>query len=158
MHVIETVSLAENRVGSELMRLGSQVFIPTYEREIRHARRVEMRRLVLFPRYIFSDCPDVGRIMRIRGVVGVLRRAGSQKLAIVPVDLLKALRGPDVNTDVVIGDEAVVMSGYWEGLRGVVKKTDAERVTLLFSLLGRDVMKDFSRKCVTRNRTQENCG
>jgi hypothetical protein len=98
-----------------------------------------MRTFPLFSRYFFAWIypEDVGKIKRVKGVVDVLRRAGSTEPAYVPEAALELLDYPIV--DFNCGDHLMVVRGQWEGLQGLFLRREEDRVFFLISMLGRKV-------------------
>jgi transcriptional antiterminator RfaH len=138
--VIATSVVDTRPVGDRLVSAGYRIFIPTYVREIRHARRVELRVLPLFSRYLFCwmHSSDVGNVRRVRGVADVLRRAGSLEPAFLPQAALDCLLTVS-DADLKLGEMLRVCRGRWDGLQGLFMRREEERVILMISMLGKDV-------------------
>lgn len=151
--VVVTQTLSGAAVASRLEDRGIRTFIPTYTREVTHARRTVVKTYPLFSRYLFAWLPDDGlrTALSVRGCVDVLRRAGSTRMAIVSDAVLASL-GEPVAEAVHVGDTVRVLRGQWKDLRGTVDAIENARVVLLYSMLGaqmklpfpmRDVAQDF---------------
>jgi hypothetical protein len=122
-------------------RIGwARTWVPVYSREVRHARRVEVRTFPLFSRYFFAwiEPDDVGKIKKVRGVVDVLRKAGSTEPSYVREDALACL-GDVAQPEYKIGDMLRIAHGRWAGLEGLFSRREDERVFLLISILGKDI-------------------
>lgn len=134
--VVEVQHLHEQRVSQGLFRHSIHNLVPTYSREIRHARRTEVRRFPLFPRYLFArvDLNDHQwkKIHRVRGVRHVLGIPTP-----VPDAIVQALGGCIV--DLKTGDRVRFRGGPYEGIEAVFKFREGEKVTLEIKFMGKDV-------------------
>lgn len=152
-HVIESSTLEIEAVARRLQGEGWDALAPMYEREVRHARRIEKRRYPLYGRYLFAwfDPQDMGRILRVRGVAGVLRRAGSRLPAVVSDAVVEGIDETVRLPEFEVGDELVVVRGRMEGMRGLFARREEDRVFLLLSLLGKEVEMPFPVKSLSKS-------
>lgn len=156
--VVVTHSLAGPRVEKRLLDRGIRALCPMYSREVRHARRTEVKQYPLYSRYMFAWVHDdqLREVLSVNETVDVLRRAGNSKsLAIVPDAIIRALTLPDDVTEFKEGDEVTVAHGQWQGLNGLFSKRESDRVTILFSMLGHRVPYDLH---YTQIRMRERLG
>lgn len=135
-HVVECGSLDVVGLAS---RLPCKSYVPTYSREIRHARRVEVRAMPLYGRYFFAwfKSSELRSVLRVRGVTGVLRSAGSIHPAIVDDAFVEGLRNTVIETDLELGDDVEIQHGSWKGFKGALSNVEDQRVKVMFSMLGR---------------------
>jgi len=153
--VVVTQTLNGSSVAARLEDRGIRTFIPTYTREVTHARRTVVKTYPMFSRYLFAWLHDdqMAEALHIRGCVDVLRRAGSNRMAIVP-DYVLASLGEPTPEEFNLEDSVTIIRGQWKDLTGKYVRTENARVVLLFQLLGRDVEMDFAARDVTRNPTR----
>lgn len=135
---------------TNLWERGFEVYLPRYQRERRHARKVDLVAHPLFPRYLFvradGATPPLRGISSARGIVDLVRM-GAQP-ATVGNDIIDSIRqreeangfvklsGPDF----AAGAAVQIAAGPMADLVGVfASRTDEERVVILLHLLGREV-------------------
>jgi transcription antitermination factor NusG len=83
-------------------------------------------------------------ILAVRECVDVLRKVGDKRaMGVVSDDVIARISSVPELESFVPGDEIVIRAGRWEGFKGVCASSDAERVTLMFKLLGQDVELPF---------------
>lgn len=71
-YVVQTHARAERKAAFHLERQGFTVYLPQYLKRWRHARKTEMRRAPLFPRYLFVTMDMAqARWRAIRSTIGV---------------------------------------------------------------------------------------
>lgn len=136
-YVVEGTSLDVERLAA---RVPCRTYVPTYMREIHHARRVETRAFPLYGRYFFAwfDTSALRSVLRVRGVVGVLRRAGSILPAMVDDAFVEGLKSTTIMEDFELGDDVEIRGGRWNGFQGIFSKNDGKRMAVMFSMLGKD--------------------
>lgn len=141
---------AEAKAAFNLARQGYAVFFPRYRKRRSHARKVEMVRAPLFPRYVFVQV-DVGaqRWRSINSTIGIVHLVcHGDEPAVVPHRVIAELKGRE-DADGLIkldppafksGDKVVVQHCAFENCLGLFERmTDRERVIVLLELLGRKV-------------------
>lgn len=150
-YVVQTQPNAERRAVLNLNRQGYQVYMPQYLRRRRHARRVEMVKSPLFPRYLFVAIDiDAQRWRSIQSTIGVSRLVCNGELpAIVPPRVIEELQARedeqgfirlDRRPKFAPGDNIRVQDGVFDSCLGLFEGlTDGERVAILLDLLGRKV-------------------
>lgn len=138
--VVVTQTLSGSAVASRLEDRGIRTFIPTYTREVSHARRTTLKTYPMFSRYLFAwlDEDQARLALDTRGCVDVLRRAGSNRMAVVSDAVLAGLGAPAPET-FNIDDAVTVMRGQWKDLQGTVAALEERRVILLYSMLGAEM-------------------
>ena len=150
-YVAYTQPQAELRATGHLKRQGFDAYLPLCRRIRRHARREESVLRPLFPRYVFVALDlDVDRWRSVNGTVGVCRLVchGEQPAAL-PDGVVEGLRDGEIDEGVVPLSQLVlfdpgarlrVLDGAFAGQTGIYQAmTEAERVVLLFDLIGREV-------------------
>ncbi len=150
-YVAYTQPNAEWKAASHLRRQGFEVYLPLCRGIRRHARRKEVVRRPLFPRYIFVGLDlAADRWRAVNGTVGVSRLVCyGERPAPLPGGMVAGLRAEEDTeglvslASLVLFDPGVrlrVLDGAFAGQTGrYVHMTEAERVVLLFNLIGRAV-------------------
>ncbi len=136
---------------ANLERQGFATYLPRYLKKRRHARRVDIVPVPVFPRYVFVAIDlHRQRWLSIRSTVGVSRLVsqGDAPMA-VPAGIVEALRARHDESGFVrllappglrAGDKIRVLGGAFEEAMGLLEEvTDEQRVTILLDLLGRKV-------------------
>lgn len=148
-YVVEATCLDPMTVAS---RLDCKSYVPTYKREIHHSRRVEVRAMPLYGRYFFAwfEIDALRSVLKTKGVVGVLRRAGSLLPAHVDDAFVEGLKNTVHDTAFELGDDIEIRHGSWKGFQGALSAVEEKRVEVLFSMLGRDCRMWLDKKEVSR--------
>lgn len=149
--VAHTQPNAEARAVLNLERQGFTTYMPRYLKRRRHARRVDMVAVPVFPRYVFVAI-DLGRQrwLSIRSTIGVSRLVGQGDAPLpVPQGIIEAMmqRHDEQGfvrllspTGLRAGDKVRVLGGAFEESLGLLEQvTDEQRVTILLDMLGRKV-------------------
>lgn len=150
-YVAHTQPHAEARAVANLERQGFGTYLPRYMKRRRHARRVDMVAVPVFPRYVFVSI-DLSRQrwLSIRSTIGVSRLVcqGDAPLA-VPEGIVEGLMKRQDELGFVrllappglrVGDKVRVLGGAFEESLGLLESmTDEQRVTILLDMLGRKV-------------------
>lgn len=150
-YAVQTQPNAERKAILNLNQQGYEVYLPQYLRRRRHARRVEMVKAPLFPRYLFVAV-DVAtqRWRSIHSTIGVSRLVCSGDVpAAVPACVVDQLRSREDEQGCIRlerqpmfspGDKVRVQDGIFESCLGLFEGlSDGERVAILLDLLGRKV-------------------
>ena len=150
-YVAYTQPNAEWKAVAHLRRQGFEAYLPLCRAIRRHARRQEVVRRPLFPRYVFVGLDlAADRWRAVNGTVGVGRLVcHGERPAPLPDAVVAALRaGEDAEglvslSSLVLFDPGArlrVLDGAFAGKTGrYVAMSAAERVVLLFDLIGREV-------------------
>ncbi len=150
-YVVHTRPQAERQAIEQLRRQGFDAYLPCYRKLRRHARRREMVRAPLFPRYLFVAIDlDVQRWRSINGTLGVSHLiCQGDRPAPVPEGVVERLceredgGGMVSLADIALfnrGARLLVLDGTFIGKTGVYDRITAEeRVVLLLEILGREV-------------------
>lgn len=148
--VAHTQPQAEVRAVLNLERQGFATYLPRYRKRRRHARKVEIVPVPLFPRYVFVSI-DLARQrwLSIRSTVGVSRLVGHVDAPLpVPDGVVEAMMRRHDEAGFVrlaasglrVGDKVRVLAGAFEETLGLLEAiTDEQRVTILLDMLGRKV-------------------
>ena len=161
-YVVHTHTQAEAKALDHLRRQGYQAYLPRYRKWRRHARRHELVRRPLFPRYLFVALDLLQQrwrpILSTAGVCSLVRH-GDEPTAVLP-GLVEALQdrertGAFDETATAArlrrGDPVRVLSGPFVDLVGqFCGLADAERVYVLLELLGRQVKTRLSIGAIAR--------
>jgi transcriptional antiterminator RfaH len=149
-YAVNTQPHQETRAEENLRRQGYGVFLPGYWKTRRHARKVDRVRAPLFPGYIFVSLLSGRAALRpINSTFGVRRLVTfGDEPAVVPqafMDNLVARCGEDrifIDPRLQPGAEIRLVDGPFVDVIGrLLHLGDGERVTVLMSLLGREVRK-----------------
>ncbi len=149
-YVVHTHPHAEERALRHLERQRYDTWLPLYRKRRRHAGRQETVLRPLFPRYLFVHVDlTVERWRPILSTVGVHRivggPAGPQPIRGDVIAGLKERASPDGYFDLAdpslkSGDRVRILVGPLADLEGIFQAdSDAERVSILLRLMGREV-------------------
>lgn len=150
-YVAYTRALAEQQVVGHLHRQGFEAYVPICRRLRRHARRAEVVTTPLFPRYVFVALDlTADRWRSVKGTYGICHLVcHGDWPAFVSDGVVAALRAREDEEGFVSlaslalfdrGARLRVLDGPFADQTGVYDRmTAAERVVLLFGLLGREV-------------------
>jgi len=150
-YVVHTQSNGEVRADLNLRRQGFATYLPRYARRRSHARRYEVVRRPLFPRYLFVGV-DLARDRwrAIHSTFGVNRLvlAGEEPLP-VPDRVVDDIRAREDGDGLVVlglpaglgpGNRIRLVDGIFADAKGVLERVaDDRRVAILLELLGREV-------------------
>ena len=150
-YVAQTQPNAENKAVVHLERQGFVSYLPRYLRRQRHARRVEVVSVPLFPRYLFVQI-DTGipRWRSIYSTIGVSQLLGhSDAPAPVSDQVVATLKlredaAGNIHLDhkpvFRVGDKIQIIDGAFADCFGLYEgMKDCDRVAILLDLLGRKV-------------------
>ena len=150
-YVAQTQPNAESKAVAHLGRQGFLTYLPRYLKRRRHARRVDVIPVPLFPRYLFVEIDiAVQRWRSIYSTVGVsqLVCTGDTPTPVSDqvVTMLKARENAEgfIHLDhrplFRLGDKIRVLEGVFRDCFGLYDgMSDRDRVTILLDLLGRKV-------------------
>ena len=148
---VQTHVRSEDKAAFHLRRQGYEVFLPKHLKRRNHARRIDWVSAPQFPRYLFVAIdPDTTPLWAIRSTVGVssLICFGDVPAA-VPADIITEIKVRQDEKGLVKthtgcafkrGDRVRIIDGPLSDLEGLFDSpNDAERVTILLTLMGREV-------------------
>jgi transcriptional antiterminator RfaH len=150
-YAVHTQPAAETKAAANLQRQGYATYLPSHRRLVRHARRKDVVRRPLFPRYLFVDVDRARKAWRpILSTLGVadLVRGGDEPVAVPErvVDAIRRNEGAGVFDqlaaagDLRSGDAVRVVEGPFADCIGrLVEASGDERVCILFEIMGRPV-------------------
>lgn len=150
--VVHTQPMQEQLATINLENQGFEVYYPKFQKERRHARKVETVIKPLFPRYVFIRINlDETPWRSINGTRGVsyLIMENSNKPATLNDIIIHELKNKEENGLVPVtifnqlksGEKVIILKGPLQGQKAYVKSlNDQGRATLLISLLGKDVI------------------
>lgn len=150
-YVVHTQPNGEARADLNLRRQGFATYLPRYARRRSHARRREVVKRPLFPRYLFVGL-DLARDRwrAIHSTFGVNRLvlAGEEPLPVPPgvIDEIRAREDGEglvtlgLPAGVGPGSRIRLVDGIFADAKGVLERiADDRRVAVLLELLGREV-------------------
>ena len=149
-YVVHTHALSENRAAEHLRRQGYQTYLPQCSRWRSYARRLELVRRPLFPRYLFVFL-DIMRtqwrpILSTVGVSTILMREGKPNP--VPQGVVDMIQEGEANGEMdrmisrrfSLGEPVRILEGPFADLIGRFQGlADRERVYVLLELMERQV-------------------
>lgn len=149
-YVVHTHVNGEDRAAAHLRRQGYDVYVPQYRKWRRHARRRELVRRPLFPRYLFVLLDAMRAPWRpILSTVGVSTLLMRDGLPIpVPAGIVEGIQEEqarglfdgDPNRQFRHGDAVRIVEGPFADLIGRFQGlADRERVFVLLDLMERQV-------------------
>lgn len=159
-HVAHTLHGKEEIARITLEKRGYEVYLPKYQRILRHARQVRKILAPLFPCYLFvRSRPGSPCLYSVNGTIGVnaLVTMGAEP-ARVHSRLVDEIRGREDKNGLVElmppdyrkGQPLRVTEGPFSDLSVIFESTDsANRVIVLMRLLGREVRLNLPPKAVT---------
>lgn len=158
--VVQTQANKELFALCNLNRQGLLAWNPSIRKSVRSGRRIQMKSKPLFPGYIFVELDlNVARWRAIDSTFGVLRVVKiAGRPAPLPsgfVETLRALSDDEGHVafreDLSAGDNVRIMGGAFDDMVGqVVRLPSDERVTLLISMIGRQVATTLPRAQVVK--------
>lgn len=151
--VVVTRSLMGPVAESKLRARGIRALCPMYSREVRHARSTLVKSYPLYSMYMFAWVEDdqLRDILAVRECVDVLRKVGDKRaMGVVSDAVISMISNEPVLEEVVAGDSVSITHGRWEGFKGVCSAVEAERVYLMFQMLGQSVELPFARSQISK--------
>lgn len=149
-YVVRSQPHAERRARDNLERQGYEAWLPLCRRRRRHARKMEIVLRPLFPRYLFVavdlETTPWRAMLSTFGVANVIQ--GPAGPVPVPEPVIEGLRARADAAGVLelepaayqAGAKVRVTAGPFADVEGIFQaRTDAERVAILLSLMGRAV-------------------
>ena len=145
-----------------LMRQNFITYLPKYKKVITHARRKSTVIRPLFPRYLFVKIDLLKQrwtsINSTLGVNTLISMADHPvKIPYKIINKIKSYDNPEGFTEVYpcsdmrIGDEVNILEGVFSGRKAIFDGlTDDNRVSILFSLLGKELTLSMSSVGVSR--------
>jgi transcription elongation factor/antiterminator RfaH len=159
-YVVNTHPHQEERAEINLRRQGYQAWLPKLLRERRHARRIDVASIPLFPGYLFVSLDHQMQPWRAIGSTFGVRRILCHGERPRPVEqgFVEALKETTDENGVValaaeglkLGQPLRLLTGPFANRIGtLLRLADKDRVALLLNLLGREVQVVVSRRQVT---------
>ncbi len=149
--VVYTLPQQEEVAARHLIRQGFDVYLPRYEKSVRHARKSSKVMRPLFPRYLFVSIDlDTQRWRSVNGTVGVKNIVSfGDKPAAVPEGVVEEIQARETENGAVRleevypfkeGDRLEFVSGPFRDHVAVFlgKAPEQDKVHVLLSLLGRE--------------------
>jgi transcriptional antiterminator RfaH len=150
-YVVQTQPNAETKAVAHLQRQGFETYLPRFLKRRRHARRIEIVKAPLFPRYLFLRIDLHSQRWRcIQSTVGVSRLVCSgEEPGAVSDNVVAGLRAREGADGLVRlepqrrfakGETVRVIDGALASCLGLYEgMADGDRVKVLLDLLGRKV-------------------
>ncbi len=149
-YVVRSQPHAERRARDNLERQGFEAWLPLCRRRRRHARKMEIVLRPLFPRYLFVavdlETTPWRAMLSTFGVANVIQ--GPLGPVPVPDSVIEGLRARADEAGALdlepaayeAGTKVRITGGPLADIEGIVQaRTDAERVAILLTLMGRAV-------------------
>lgn len=150
-YVVQSHLHSENKAAAHLARQGFEIYLPRYLKRRRHARRVEIVAVPLFPRYMFVAVDAATQrwhsIQSTIGVMSLVRNGDAP--AVVPPNVISELKKRedargliqfDSKSPFAPGDRIRIVEGAFSDCLGFFEcANDQDRVAILLDLLGRKV-------------------
>ena len=140
---------SEDKAAFNLKRQGFDTYLPRYAKRRKHARKIEVVRVPLFPRYIFVSLGSAaGRWRSIRSTFGVSRLVTfGEAPALLADHVVESMRSCEVEGFIArphpsfsTGDRVRIRDGAFADCMGLVQgMRDEDRVFILLDLLGQQV-------------------
>ena len=150
-YLVHTLPNNETRADINLRRQGFATYLPCFQRQRRHARRVDIVTRPLFPRYLFVRLDlarDQWRSVQSTFGVSALVFAGEKPAALsnYVIDEIRARENGDgfivlgLPAGLKTGSPVRLIDGLFVDYQGVLERiADERRVSVLLSMLGRQV-------------------
>ncbi len=150
-YVVNTHAKAEHKAAWHLSNQGLPAYLPQYLKRRRHARRVDMVKAPLFPRYLFVELDiERDRWRVVSSTIGVNHVVGGEMGPTpVPDGVIELIRAREDETGLIPlarearfakGDKLQILDGAFADSIGLFEcPSDEDRVFLLLDLLGRQV-------------------
>jgi transcriptional antiterminator RfaH len=150
-YVAQTQMHAESKAAIQLGHQGFDVYLPRYRKQRRHARRIEVVAVPLFPRYLFvSIALGAQRWRSIESTIGITRLIGNgDEPSVVSPEIIKGLRDRENAEGFVLleqrprfsaGDQVRISDGAFCDCLGLYEGISGhDRSAILLDLLGRKV-------------------
>ncbi|NQU69493.1 MAG: transcriptional activator RfaH [Rhodospirillales bacterium] len=150
-YVINTHARSEHKAAWHLANQGFRAYLPQYMKRRRHARRIDMVKAPLFPRYLFVELDlEQDQWRAISSTLGVSHMISGGEIPLaVPDGVIDDIRAREDETGNVPiareanfrkGDKLQIMDGALIDHVGLFEApSDQDRVVLLLNLLGRQV-------------------
>ena len=148
--VVHTQPQKEALAAQQLEQQGFVAYCPKYQKQRKHARKIETILAPLFPRYLFVELNlERDRWRSINGTRGIsYLLMNDEKPLLVPEYVVQGLKEQETGDGVVLvaslivftkGDKMRVKVGAFEGHTAIFDKLDdKKRVQLLLDVLGRE--------------------
>ena len=161
-YAVHTRPNGEIKAAFNLQKQGFKVYLPSYHKLRRHARKVKQVLAPLFPRYLFIRMNINAEPWRaINSTIGVTRLVSDSNLPIMlPSAVIEDLRSRedangviqiDLTDQICPGDKVRIIDGVMTGTTGTFYgASDSERVQVLMEFLGRSVKTFVPKNVVGR--------
>lgn len=156
--VVVVKSLLGPVAERKLRARGIRAVCPMYSREIRHARRTEIKQYPLYSTYMFAWIEDdaLRSVLAVSECVDVLRKAGdTRSMSIVPDHVIDALSCVAAPLIFERGERVEISHGVWEGFQALYHSSHDERVRLLFQMLGQPCEMEFPLSQIRKIQPQD---
>jgi transcriptional antiterminator RfaH len=160
-YVVQTHARAEVKAYAQLVRQGFDVYLPRFLKRRRHARRVEIVPVPLFPRYLFVSVDlETQRWRSIHSTVGISRLLCNgdvpAQVADGVIDELESRHDERgfirlaAKPQFAAGASVRIVEGAFSSCLGIFEgMTDNQRISILLDLLGRKVRVVLDADAVT---------
>ncbi|WOT06279.1 transcription/translation regulatory transformer protein RfaH [Shewanella youngdeokensis] len=153
----------EKRAQQNLALQGIETYLPTYPEEQLQKGQVTVRRVSLFPNYLFVYFdPDVTSVARIHSTRGVIRIVGCKELMTSIDDsiihelkmrehhLISTIEPDIAPLNMTQGDKICFIDGPFNELEGVFDEANGEkRCFVLFEIMGKQQRVSVDRAVIS---------
>ncbi|MBL4721624.1 MAG: transcriptional activator RfaH [Alphaproteobacteria bacterium] len=160
-YVVHTRTGMERLAEGNLAAQGFNAYLPVREKKRRHARRIDIIKTALFPRYLFVELDLSADAWRsVNGTYGVSYMVGGgERPSAAPIGVVEEIRDREDENGVVPVQEAApytpgqvieITQGPLATRTGIFTgANDNDRVTILLDMLGRGVSLTLPGDAVT---------
>lgn len=151
--LVRTKPRQERLAKKHIERQGYETFLPDYRQEGKFRERID----ILFPGYIFmrSHTGQWRFLEGTMGVIDVVMMGGDPSW--VPIKIIRELRRIcDADGTLIVDEEKYnsgqavkIKKGSFQGLLGVYIGRAADRIDILFQILGKEVRSSFPKAALT---------
>ena len=150
-YAVYTHAHAEMKSAINLMQQGFDIYLPQIQKTRRHARRTEIIKAPLFPRYLFINMDvEIERWQAVHSTVGVKSLVCfGERPATISEDVIRDIRTCENERGCVVlhknnplnkGDKVRMLHGPFYNSLGLVEGlSDNDRIFILLDILGRQV-------------------
>ena len=148
-YTVYTNSHKENILKNKIERLGFQVYLPSFEKEVSHARKIKTVSSPLFPRYLFvkfnKKKDNWHKILYLSGVNQLLQT--NRGCLSIDEDVIKKLKSfensrgyIEINKVIILrqGSKINFLNKPLKGIQGIYKEKINNKYKFLVSLFGKE--------------------
>ena len=145
--VVQSKLHAEDKVISELNNQGFTTYCPMYCKEFHRGRKITIKTIPLFPRYVFiqanQNARDAIHVIRSTYGVSMLLKIGEMPTSVPnqiihDLKLIEIQHSTDTESYFNAGDTVKITEGLYQGLEAIYEMDEGlERVVVLLDILNK---------------------